>query len=178
MARRRFAAEFGDWVASLRFSGFTVLTVGLLVIGALILTPTFSTYVQQQREIAELRASVALHREQVAQIDAERLNWQDPAYVRAQARGRLFYVMPGEMQLSVIDDVVIPAESEEQTEGRLTHIERNWAREIAVSTLLAGTTDASPEQLLGGASGTGGAADGAETGQTSGTTATTEEGSG
>lgn len=87
---RRFTAELGDWVASLRFSGFTVLTVGLLVVGALILTPTLSTYVQQQREIAELRASVALHREQVAEIDAERLNWQDPAYVRAQARGRLF----------------------------------------------------------------------------------------
>ncbi|XPP26491.1 MAG: FtsB family cell division protein [Leucobacter sp.] len=145
---RRFTAELGDWIASLRFSGFTVLSVGLLVIGALIVAPTLSTYVQQQREIAELRESVALHREQVAEIDAERLKWQDPAYVRTQARGRLFYVMPGETQLSVIDDVVVPAESSEETRSELTQIERNWARELAVSTLLAGLTDADPEQLL------------------------------
>lgn len=156
---RRFTADLGDWVASLRFSGFTLLTVGLLVVGALILAPTLSTYVQQQREIAELRESVALHRDQVAQIDAERLKWQDPAYVRAQARGRLFYVMPGEMQLSVIDDVVIPAEIDRQTKDQLTQIERNWARELAVSTLLAGTTDASPEQLLGSGDPVAGAAD-------------------
>lgn len=146
---RRFTTEVGDWIASLRFSVFTVLSVVLLVAGALIVTPTLSTYVQQQREIAELRQSVALHREQVAQIDAERLKWQDPAYVRTQARGRLFFVMPGETQLSVISDVVIPPESSEETRSELTQIERNWARELGVSTLLAGLTDADPEQLLG-----------------------------
>lgn len=149
MARRRFTAGLGDWIASLRFSGFTVLTVGLLVVGAFVIAPTLSTYVQQQREIAALRESVAQHRERVAQIDAERLNWQDPAFVRAQARGRLFYVMPGEIQLSVISDTVIPAESSERTEDALTHIERAWARDLAVSALLAGVTDATPQQLLG-----------------------------
>lgn len=148
---RRFTSELGDWVASLRFSGFTVLTVGLLIVGALVLTPTVSTYVQQQREIAELRASVALHREQVAQIEAERLNWQDPTYVRAQARGRLFYVMPGETQLSVISDTVIPPEISEETDNELTRIERSWVRELAVSTLISGITDASAEELLGSA---------------------------
>ena len=135
---RRFTAELGDWVASLRFSGFTVLTLGLLVVGALILTPTLSTYVQQQREIAELRASVACT-EQVAEIDAERLNWQDPAYVR-QARGRLFYVMPGR-RLSVIDDVLIPAESDSGP-GRAHPHRAQLGPRLAVSTLLAGTTDA------------------------------------
>ena len=149
MARRRLTAELGDWIASLRFSGFTIITVGLLIVGALILTPTLSTYVQQQREIAELRESVAQHRENVAEIDAERLNWQDPAYVRAQARGRLFFVMPGEIQLSVISDSVIPAESSEVTEGELTEIKRNWAHELAASTLVSGVTDATPDQLLG-----------------------------
>lgn len=139
---KRWAEELGAWVSSLRFSGFTLLAVALLVVGAFILTPTLSTYVQQQREIAELRASVELHRAQVEEIDAERLKWQDPAYVRAQARGRLFFVMPGETQLSVIDDVLIPAESTERTESELTQIHRNWARELAVSTLLAGTTTA------------------------------------
>ena len=69
--------------------------------------------------------------------------------MRSQARGRLFYVMPGETQLSVIDDVVIPAESDEQTSEKLTAAKRNWARALAISTLTAGTTNASPEELNG-----------------------------
>ncbi|MBN9613771.1 MAG: septum formation initiator family protein [Actinobacteria bacterium] len=147
----------GDWVSSLRFSGFTILIVALVVLGALVVSPTLSTYVQQQREIAELRASVKLHREAVAQIDAERLKWQDPTYVRAQARGRLFYVMPGETQLSVIDDVIVPPESDEHTSDRLTTISLNWAHALVASTLSAGTTSAGPDelltQILGGSSG-------------------------
>ncbi len=146
---KRWVGELGDWASSLRFSGFTVLIVALIIVGALIVSPTLSTYVQQQRELADLRESVQLHRDAVAEADSERLKWQDPAYVRAQARGRLFYVMPGETQLSIIDDVVIPAESDEETSDRLTQIERNWARTLVSSMLIAATTSASPEALAG-----------------------------
>ena len=142
------AGRSGGWTSSLRFSGFTLLIVGLLVVGAFVVSPMLSAYVQQQRELAELRASVELYREAVAEADTERLKWQDPAYVRAQARGRLFYVMPGEIQLSVIDDVVVPADSEEETSDQLTEIEQNWARTLVASTLQAGTTDADPSELL------------------------------
>lgn len=142
-------SELGGWLASLRFSGFTLLSVALLIAAGLILTPSISTYVQQQRELSDLRASVALHRAQVAEIDAERLKWQDPAYVRSQARGRLFYVVPGETQLSVITDTLIPADSTTDTSGELTQIQRNWARELVLSTLVAGTTALPPEQLIG-----------------------------
>ncbi len=149
MARRRIGEELGDWIASLRFSGFTALIVALVVVGGVIVSPTLTTYVQQQRELAELRESVRLQNEQVDKADEERAKWLDPSYVRSQARGRLFYVMPGETQLSVIDDVVIPAESDERTSEKLTAAESNWARALAVSTLTAGTTNASPEELNG-----------------------------
>ncbi|MGI8392890.1 FtsB family cell division protein [Leucobacter sp. W1038] len=145
----RIFDEVGDWVASLRFSGFTILIVALIAVGAIIVSPTLSTYVQQQRELAELRESVRLSRDAVAEADAERLKWQDPAYVRSQARGRLFYVMPGETQLNVIDDVVIPADSVEETSEKLTRIERNWVSSLVSSTLIAGTTSASPADLPG-----------------------------
>ena len=149
MARRRIGEELGDWFASLRFSGFTALIVALVVVGGLIVSPTLTTYVQQQRELAELRESVRLQNEQVDKADEERAKWLDPSYVRSQARGRLFYVMPGETQLSVIDDVVIPAESDEQTSEKLTAAKSNWVRALAISTLTAGTTNASPEELNG-----------------------------
>jgi hypothetical protein len=61
----------------------------------------------------------------------------------------LFYVMPGETQLNVIDDIVIPADSVEETSEKLTRIERNWVSSLVSSTLIAGTTSATPEDLPG-----------------------------
>ena len=147
MAKRTLREDLGDWLSSLRFSGYTALIVGLVVIGGLIVSPTLTTYVQQQRELSELRESVRLQNEQVTKADEERAKWLDPSYVRAQARGRLFYVMPGETQLSIIDDVVIPAESDETTSEKLTESESNWAKSLVVSTLSAGLTTASAEEL-------------------------------
>ena len=147
MAKRRLGEELGDWFASLRFSGYTVLIVVLVIAGGLILSPTLTTYVQQQRENAELRESVRLQQQLVNEADEERSKWQDPAYVRAQARGRLFYVMPGEIQLSVIEDVVIPVDNNEQTTAQLTEVKTNWAKTLAASTLIAGVTSATPDEL-------------------------------
>lgn len=147
MARRKLAEDLGDWFASLRFSGFTVLIVSLVVVGGLIVSPTLTTYVNQQRELAELRESVRLANEAVNKADEERDKWLDPSYVRSQARGRLFYVMPGETQLSVIDDIVIPEETEEQTSEQLTEAESNWMRSLVESTLSAGLTTASADEL-------------------------------
>ncbi|MBL3686459.1 septum formation initiator family protein [Leucobacter zeae] len=148
---KRWAEDLGAWASSLRFSGFTVLIVVLVIGGAIIVSPTLSTYVQQRREIAELEQSVRAHREAVDEIDAERARWKDPVYIRSQARDRLFYVMPGETQLNVIDDIVMPVESDEQTSPELSRIESNWAHGLAASFLSAGTTDAAPESLAGSA---------------------------
>ena len=136
---KRWGADIAAWAASLRFSFFTVVVVVSAVVGALILSPNVSTFVQQQREISQLRESVRQHREAVDSIDAERAQWKDPAYVRAQARDRLSYVLPGETQLSIISDVVLPVESQEETSADLTKVERNWARDLATSVLAAGS---------------------------------------
>lgn len=134
---KRWVGELADWSASLRFSVATVVIVGLVALGALIVSPTLSVYVQQQRELADLRESVEERRAAVEEADAERVKWQDPSYVRAQARGRLFYVMPGETQLGIIDDVVIPPESNEKTSDSLTQRSDNWAVTLLASTLSA-----------------------------------------
>ena len=136
---KRWTEDLGAWASSLRFSGFTALVVVLVIAGALIVSPSLSTFVQQRREIAELRESVKLHKESVTEIDAERAKWKDPVYVRSQARDRLFYVMPGETQLNVVDDVVLPVESDEKTSAKLTRVESDWARGIVSSFLSAGT---------------------------------------
>lgn len=143
---KRGTGELWAWASSLRFSVFTVLIVGLVLAGAVIVSPSLSTFVQQRREISELRESVRLHQEAVTEIDAERAKWKDPVYVRAQARDRLFYVLPGETQLNVIDDVTMPIESDEETSAELSRIEANWAEGLVGSFLGAGTAAPDPAQ--------------------------------
>lgn len=142
---KRWTDDIGAWASSLRFSGFTVLIIGLVGAGAIIISPSLTTFVQQRREIAELQASVEQRQQAVDEIDSVREKWKDPAYVRAQARDRLFYVMPGETQLNVIDDVPIPVESSEETRAGLSRIEGNWAETLVSSFVVAGTADMPPE---------------------------------
>lgn len=144
---KNWASDLRVWAASLRFSGFTVLIVALIAGGAVIVSPSLTTYVQQRREIAELQASVDRSREAVDAVDSERAKWQDPSYIRAQARDRLFFVMSGETQLNVIDDVEMPVESTEDTAPELSRIAEVWAHSLAASFLTAGTTqDPQPEE--------------------------------
>lgn len=147
MTKRTLSEGLGSWISSLRFSGFTVLIVALIVVGGVTISPTLTTFVNQQRENAELRETVRLQNERVNEADAERAKWQDPSYVRSQARGRLFYVMPGETQLSIIEDVVIPEDSTAVTSDTLTEATSNWARTLAVSTLVAGLSTDLPNYL-------------------------------
>lgn len=143
---KRWRDDLGAWISSLRFSGFTVLVVILLVAGSVIVSPSLSTYVQQQRELSELRESVKQSQNAVDKIDAERAKWKDPVYVRTQARDRLFYVVPGETQVNVINDAVMPAESTTTTDAKLSRVQSNWARGLAASFMAAGTTVASPDE--------------------------------
>lgn len=137
------------WFQSLKMSGLTATVLSLGLIATVVLAPSFSTYLQQQREIAQLKESVEQRRAALDDFQEQQLKWQDPVYIRAQARERLFYVMPGEVQLTVIEDGVIIPEDEKLTMStELTATERHWTNEFAASVLGAGTTTAEPDELL------------------------------
>lgn len=136
------------WAQSLRFSALTVLIVVLLITAVVVLTPSVSLYLQQQREIAQRRESVELHRSALEKLEQEQLKWEDPVYIRAQARERLFYVMPGEVQLAVIEDgVIIPEDTTDEVSSELTRTTRDWLRDLTSSLLIAGTAEAEPVSL-------------------------------
>lgn len=63
----------------------------------------YSVYLNQQRAIAEAKAEIAAHEAEIYRLNDELRRWQDPAYVRAQARDRLGWVLPGEVGYRVID---------------------------------------------------------------------------
>jgi cell division protein FtsB len=69
-----------------------------LVACALVLALTYPTreFFAQRAQIAELRTQTAEQQARVGRLAEQRARWDDPAFVKAQARQRLHFVMPGE----------------------------------------------------------------------------------
>ena len=51
----------------------------------------------QRAQIADLRVDVDSARERVAALEVLQERWKDPAFVAAEARRRLHFVLPGEV---------------------------------------------------------------------------------
>jgi cell division protein FtsB len=79
-----------------------VLTVALASV-ALALALPFKIWVAQRGQISSMTAQIHAQQHRVAALQHEQQRWNDPAYVRAQARARLHYVMPGETAYIVLD---------------------------------------------------------------------------
>jgi cell division protein FtsB len=60
-------------------------------------------YLAQQAEIAALEGSQASQRGKIEQLNEQAAKWNDPEYVKSQARKRLHMVLPGEKPIVVID---------------------------------------------------------------------------
>jgi cell division protein FtsB len=76
---------------------------GVVVFGIFSLAPEVQIWYQQQVTIADLKAENEATRNELNQMKDDLKRWDDPAYVRAQARNRLYYVMPGEISFLVMD---------------------------------------------------------------------------
>ncbi len=101
----RRPVDVAGWLGGIRFSGFAVIMLGLVVLAAFVLVPTVGTYVDQRQRIAALAASVEVSAEQVADLETQRARWADPAFITTQARERLYYVRPGEVVYLVDNDL-------------------------------------------------------------------------
>jgi cell division protein FtsB len=86
------------------FTGRATVLVVVLIALALAYTYPVRVYLAQESQIAEMQAAQAAQRDVIADKAEEVAKWQDPEYVRIQARDRLFYVRPGEVPLLVLND--------------------------------------------------------------------------
>jgi cell division protein FtsB len=59
-------------------------------------------YLQQRDQINALRHDISTSRAQIAELQRQKRRFHDPAYVRAQARQRLGFAQPGEVELQVV----------------------------------------------------------------------------
>lgn len=110
------------------FSGrMIVLTVVALVVISF-LVPTVRTYFQQRAEISELEAEIAAEEHRQAELETEIARWEDPEFVRQQARERINLVMPGERRYYVIGEPEeAPSEVPEGQEDGEVRTDLPWA---------------------------------------------------
>lgn len=84
---------------------FTARRVAIVAAVVCVLTLTIAgpvrTYFSQRTQMRQLAAAEATLREQIADLQAQKAKLADPAYIAAQARERLGFVMPGEIPYQV-----------------------------------------------------------------------------
>ena len=93
-------------------SGLTTRAAVLgLVVCALVVSSALPLreYLTQRGQIAAARATQAAAKARVAALELQLRQLQDPAYVKAQARTRLHFVLPGETAYVLLASSAAPA---------------------------------------------------------------------
>ena len=88
----------------------------MLVLVLAVLTVSYASslraYLQQRSHIGDLKAQIAEREASINDLEREKKRWDDPAYVKAQARARFGYLMPGEAGFEVIGPDGKPLEAQ------------------------------------------------------------------
>jgi len=97
--------------------------IAIIFIFTLTLAPPIKNYFTQRAQISALKSQVASDRTALEKARAELSTWQDPNYVKSQARERLHFVMPGERQYIVTGtDVTKSQPQSTQVAGQLPKV--------------------------------------------------------
>ena len=80
-----------------------VVLTGVMSLALAVMVPSVRAYLKQQETLQDLEGEVVDAQAQVVELQGQAARWNDPAYVIAQARDRLIYVLPGETPYRVVD---------------------------------------------------------------------------
>ncbi|QDP98980.1 septum formation initiator family protein [Microlunatus elymi] len=87
----------------------------------LILTISYASslraYFNQRQDIAATKQEITTSQQKIGELSDEISRWNDPNYVRTQARERLGWVMPGERGFRVVDADGKPVSGENEITG-------------------------------------------------------------
>jgi cell division protein FtsB len=86
-----------------KLTGRAAIVALVIAVLAVSYASSMRAWLQQRNEIQSLSAEIVQRRAEVASLEQERDRWHDPAYIRAAARLRFGWVMPGETGYRVID---------------------------------------------------------------------------
>lgn len=129
------------------------ITLAILVVVAIVsIAPELQIWYTQQVQIADLKKENEATRNSLVQMKDDLKRWDDPAYVRAQARNRLFYVMPGEISFLVMDGDKVNPDDASGTVGaalakarnttsvtkKISTTKSNWTTNLVETVVRAG----------------------------------------
>lgn len=113
----------------------------VILMAFVLITPTLRAYVRQQEELRTLTQELVAAEERARALDRELNLWNDDDYIRAQARDRFGFVMPGETRYRVINpgtDETEVDELESDLVSSLPHGSGPWYLEVWESVQIAG----------------------------------------
>ncbi|QSZ48155.1 septum formation initiator family protein [Paenarthrobacter sp. OM7] len=85
-----------DPVPAKAFSGRMLALAVVMIAITIMLAPTVKIFLEKRAEISALEAEIAGRKAEQAELNKQLSRWQDPNYVKQQARDRINMVMPGE----------------------------------------------------------------------------------
>jgi cell division protein FtsB len=121
---------------AVKLNSVTVSIILVIVAGTFLISSDVQAFLNQRRQIAEMEVSIQQAEQAVEDMQAERDRWQDPVYIRSQARDRLYYVLPGEVSYLVMDTEGLDFSDTSGTVGALLAAKRN-ADEISLEVAAA-----------------------------------------
>jgi len=103
---------------SSRLTGRAAILVLLLAVLTVSYASSMRAYLSQRAHIASVKQKIVEKEASLKALEREKRRWDDPAYVRIQARKRFGYVLPGETGVQVIDVDGSPLGSDAQLPDR------------------------------------------------------------
>lgn len=103
MSRRRSSYRRKRFDKATRFLGVATILFSVIV---LIGSP-LQKYFAQRAQINALKTQVAATQQELEKARKELQLWNDPEFVKSQARTRLHFVLPGERQYILVNDVTL-----------------------------------------------------------------------
>lgn len=123
-----------DWAAVIngtdrtrRFSLRLVAVLSSVMLAVVIVSNPLRSYISQQEEKRSLAAALESGKERLSRLKQEEKLWKDPDFVRAQARRRLGYVLPGQTLYLVDGEALKGKESKYFRQVRRINEERRAA---------------------------------------------------
>lgn len=123
--------------------------VVLLVLGALVVSyaQSLRVWFDQHQQISSLQNEIRDREQRVGQLQDEMERWNDEAYVRAQARQRLGWVMPGQVGYRVIGADGKPLGAPPAPSGTAAATQDpTWYSKLWGSVLVSGTKPQAQQQ--------------------------------
>jgi cell division protein FtsB len=142
-----------------RLNSYTLALLAVILIGVFTLAPSVQIWYEQRQKIADYQTQVEQAKQNLEGMQQERLRWDDEVYIRAQARDRLYFVMPGEVSFLVMDAEGIDISDTSGTVGAMLaerrkssgfslevlESETSWVEALLESALRAGLEEPNQE---------------------------------